>query len=176
MGVCPARRRIPAVSRVMIGAVLALVLTAPSTSAAQGVPRNTNPNGLIGWSIYRHLGQLPEIPSGVHEYEVSSYDRTGANNDGGAYACHIVDRDGCLLAQHSGPGELDSIWFTSNGGDVSGTGSIKIVLDGRTVLGAPLQSVVNGDLGAPFTYPLVANADLSSGGAYIKVPMPFRHS
>src|SRR5690606_41144203 len=57
---------------------------------------------------------------------------------------------------------------------VSGTGRITIELDGETVLDAPLQDVVDGELGAPFVYPLVANADQSSGGVYIKVPMPYR--
>jgi len=31
-------------------------------------------------------------------------------------------------------------------------------------------------LGAPFASPLVANADQTSGGVYVKVPMPFRSS
>jgi hypothetical protein len=133
-------------------------------------------DGPIGWDIFRRLDQLPEIPVGVHEYEVSSYDRTGGNNDGflGTYSCLSVGRAGCVIAQHTGPGEIDSIWFTRDGGDVSATGDIKIELDGRMVVDAPLQSLVDGHLGAPFIYPLVANARQSSGGVYIDVPMPFR--
>src|SRR5438270_12792313 len=106
---------------------------------------------------------MPEIPSGVHEHEFSSYDRTGGNDDGfnGTYSCLSVASDGCVIAQSSGPGEIDSIWFTRNEGDVTATGNIRIELDGRTVLDAPLQLAVNGDLGPPFAYPLVANADLS---------------
>jgi hypothetical protein len=134
-------------------------------------------NGPVGWDIYRQLDRLPELPAGVHEYEISSYDRTGGNNDGflGTYSCLSAGRDGCVLAQHNGPGEIDSIWFTRDGGDVSATGDIRIELDGRTALEAPLQAVVDGKLGAPFVYPLVANADQSSGGVYINVPMPFAH-
>jgi hypothetical protein len=165
----------------MIGAVLTRAALVVGLSAAlppggATAAPSTNPNGLVGWSIYRHLDQLPEIPSGPREFEISSYDRTGANNDGGRYGCLPGAGPGCVIAEHKGPGEIDSIWFTSNGGDVSGTGNLRIVLDGRTVLDAPLQSVVDGELGAPFTYPLVANADLTSGGAYIQIPMPFRHS
>ncbi len=36
--------------------------------------------------------------------------------------------------------------------------------------------MVNGDLGAPFVWPLVTNADQTSGGVTIKVPMPYRDS
>jgi D-arabinan exo alpha-(1,3)/(1,5)-arabinofuranosidase (non-reducing end) len=132
-------------------------------------------NGVVGWQVYRRLDELPELPVGVHEYEVSSYDRTGGNNDGflGTYSCQSVGRQGCVIAQHSGPGEIDSIWFTRDGGNVAATGNIRIELDGRTVLDAPLQAVVDGRLGVPFVYPLVANSAQSSGGVYIKVPMPF---
>ena len=44
------------------------------------------------------------------------------------------------------------------------------------MIDAPLQSLVDGALGAPFVWPLVANAAQSPGGVYIKVPMPYRQS
>jgi hypothetical protein len=56
------------------------------------------------------------------------------------------------------------------------TGTLRVELDGRSVLDAPLQDVVDGRLGAPFAFPLVANAARSSGGSYVKVPMPFQRS
>ena len=59
---------------------------------------------------------------------------------------------------------------------VARTGRLRIEIDGRRVVDAPLQAVVDGRLGAPFSFPLVANRDGSSGGVYIKVPMPFRAS
>lgn len=158
----------------LTGAVLALGLIFLPVAECAAATRSQNANGPVGWNIYRHLDLLPEVPAHVQEREFSSYDRTGGNDDGYPYACVSVASDGCLIAQASGPGEVDSIWFTRDGGDVSATGNIRIVLDGRTVLDGPLQSVVDGDLGSPFTYPLVANANESSGGVYIKVPMPFR--
>jgi hypothetical protein len=166
---------------VTIGAVLACAILAFACAAllpagAAAAPPSGDPNGLVGWSVYRHLNQLPEVPAGVREYEISSYDRAGGNDDGGRFGCLFIENHRCVIAQHTGPGEIGSIWFTSHGGDVSATGKIKIVLDGRTVLDAPVQSVVDGELGAPFTYPLVANAELSSGGVYIQIPMPFRSS
>jgi hypothetical protein len=59
---------------------------------------------------------------------------------------------------------------------VRAIGAIRIELDGQTVIDAPLQSLVDGGLGAPFVWPLVANAAQSPGGVYIKVPMPYRQS
>src|SRR5262249_40551905 len=149
-------------------------LLVPAAVASAGL----GPNGPVGWSVYRQLGQLPNIPTGTQTLETSSFDRSGGNDDGfnGTYSCLHVDPDGCVIAEHSGPGEGESIWFTRNDGDVTATGNIKIQLDGQTVLNAPLQQVVNGAQGSPFVFPLVANADQSSGGVYIKVPMPFTSS
>ena len=59
---------------------------------------------------------------------------------------------------------------------VTALGTIRIELDGQTVIDAPLQSLVDGALGAPFVWPLVANAEQSPGGVYVKVPMPYRQS
>ncbi|MFD9796867.1 glycoside hydrolase family 172 protein [Streptomyces sp. NPDC059070] len=111
--------------------------------------------------------------------QFSSFDRTGGNDrDGfdGAYSCLRTIDTGCVIAEHRGPGEVGAIWFTRDGGDVSRTGTITIELDGIKVLDAPLQDVVDGKLGAPFTSPLVANADASSGGVLLEIPMPFRES
>jgi hypothetical protein len=83
---------------------------------------------------------------------------------------------GCVVAEDRGAGEIDSIWFTRDGGNVTSLGAIRIELDGRTVIDTPLQSLVDGALGAPFVWPLVANAAQSSGGVYLKVPMPYRQS
>jgi Protein of unknown function (DUF2961) len=134
----------------------------------------TASKGPIGWDVYRHLDQLPYLTTGVRARQFSSFDRAQANNDHG----HVLTTasDGAVIAEHQGPGEVDAIWDTLNGGDVTNVGNIKVILDGITIFDAPLQSVVNGGLGAPFVYPLVGNADQSSGGDYIAVPMPFRSS
>lgn len=135
--------------------------------------------GAIGWNVYRRLDRLPELSCAVQTEQFSGFDRTGFNNDGfeGTYSClRQIAGGGCVIAEKSGAGEVQSIWFTRDDGDVTRTGNIKIELDGRTVVDAPLQDVVNGALGSPFTFPLVANADQSSGGVYVKVPMPYRET
>lgn len=144
--------------------------------------------GPIGWATYRELDRLPYVGQGVRSQQFSAFDRDNGNEDGfaGIYSCLRETSAGCLLAEDLGAGELTSIWFTQinptpgdgipDEGDVRPTGTIAIELDGQTVVSASLQDVVNGQLGPPFVYPLVANADQSSGGVYIKVPMPYRTS
>src|SRR5207253_3419484 len=55
-------------------------------------------------------------------------------------------------------------------------GKITIELDGKTVLSAAYEDVVSGKLGAPWVWPLVGNLLDTSGGAQIKVPMPYQKS
>ncbi|GGM01750.1 DUF2961 domain-containing protein [Nakamurella endophytica] len=149
---------------------------APVSAAARPAPgAGTGP---VGWDTYRRLDRIDELTTGVETHQFSSFDRTGGNDDGfaGTYSCLRTSAAGCVIAERSGAGEIESIWFTRDEGDVSRTGNIRIELDGTVVLDVPLQDVVNGKLGAPFVYPFVANADQSSGGVQIKVPMPYRSS
>jgi hypothetical protein len=112
---------------------------------------------------------------GEHARLASSYDRRGANADHGRSACLRAAAGRCVIAEHTGPGEVDSIWTTRpRAGDARRTGTIRVELDGRTVLDAPLVDVVAGRLGAPFAFPAVASARQASGAVWIKVPMPFR--
>ncbi|WP_127572210.1 glycoside hydrolase family 172 protein [Georgenia faecalis] len=169
---------------VAVGGLLVPAVAAARTPVAAPEPvvtaqaGETADQGPVGWDTYRRLDLLPTMTSGVQTKQFSSFDRTGGNDDGfvGTYSCLRESGDGCVLAEHTGAGEIGSIWFTRDSGDVTATGNIVIELDGVTVLDAPLQDVVDGDLGAPFVYPFVANADQSSGGVYLKVPMPFRES
>lgn len=167
----PTRLRVPLLERPGPIALDAPPRLMPSLAPLGG-------KGPVGYDHYRRLDALAGLPTGVQTLQFSSYDRTGGNDDGfsGTHSCLRQDQTGCVIAERQGAGEIGSIWFTRDAGDVRRTGTIKIELDGRTVLDAPLQDVVDGRLGGPFVYPLVANADQSSGGVYIKVPMPFRES
>lgn len=132
--------------------------------------------GPVGWDTFRELEALPVLPIGTQPRMFSSADPRGGNHDGfrGAYLCR--DGDQFVLGEHAGPGELTSLWFTRGDGDVSANGRLRVELDGETVIDALLQDLVDGRVGAPFVWPLVGNADHSSGGVYIQVPMPFRRS
>ncbi|GGK73875.1 DUF2961 domain-containing protein [Mangrovihabitans endophyticus] len=144
----------------------------------QAAPAAKTAPETVGWDAYRRLDLLPELTPGTQTRQFSSFDRSGGNDDGfsGRGSCLRTDGPGCVLAESRGAGEIDSLWFTRDDGDVTATGDIRIVLDGVTVLDAPLQHVVDGDLGAPFVWPLVSNADQNSGGVTVKVPMAYRAS
>lgn len=136
----------------------------------------------VGWDTYRRLDRLPYLSAGTQTLQVSSFDRSGGDfdistgNKNGSGGCLASGGAGCVIAEDRGAGEIDSIWFTRDGGNVTRIGTIRIELDGQTVIDTPLQSLVDGGLGAPFVWPLVANAAQSPGGVYVKVPMPYRRS
>lgn len=156
--------------------VLTLVAALAGPAAAAPLPPLTA-KGPVGWDTFRRLDTVPLLRLGVATRQASSYDRRGFNDDGfgGRFSClRQTASEGCVIAEHAGPGEIGSIWFTRDRGVVTRTGRLRIEIDGRRVVDAPLQSVVNGALGAPFAFPFVANRDQTSGGVYIKVPMPFR--
>ncbi|MFC5826324.1 glycoside hydrolase family 172 protein [Nonomuraea insulae] len=155
-----------------------LLVTGVLAVPAQAEAASRSAKGPVGWEVYRRLDRLPELPAGVQTKQFSSFDRAAGNNDGfeGTYSCLRTTAEGCVIAEHTGAGEVQAIWFTRDGGDVTGTGKITVELDGRKVVEASLQDLVNGRLGAPFAYPLVGNADQSSGGVYVEVPMPYTRS
>lgn len=172
--------------RMIVAAAGALALGAGCSAAP---PPNTHHDfrpPLVGWDTYRHLDQLPYLPGNVRSLEASSFDRSGGTyeaftgNKNGSGGCLSGGGAGCVVAQDAGAGEISSMWFTNNlgtaEGDVSLMGNIRVELDGKTVLDAPLQAVVNGQLGAPFAFPLAANAQQAGGGVFVKVPMPYRES
>ncbi len=127
---------------------------------------------------------MPYLSGGVQTKQSSSFARDGSNNDGfaGTYSCLRAEGANCVIAEDSGAGEIESIWFTrsgpAGGGDVTGTGWIRIELDGVAVVNDGLQRVVDGGLPdpTPFKWPLVTNRTQTSGGVTIKVPMPYRQS
>ncbi|WP_163760728.1 glycoside hydrolase family 172 protein [Mycobacterium botniense] len=137
---------------------------------------------LVGWDTYRRLDRLPYLSADTQTLQVSSFDRSGGDfdvstgNRNGTGGCLASGGAGCVIAEDRGAGEVDSIWFTRDGGNVRALGTIRIELDGNPVVDAPVQALVDGALGAPFRWPLVANAAQSPGGVYVKVPMPYRQS
>jgi hypothetical protein len=170
-----------------LSAMFALVLLGITGVAAAGrAPAAPIITGLgartVGWDIYRRLDQLPYLSADTQTLQLSSFDRSGGDfdvstgNQNGSGGCLASGGAGCVIAEDHGAGEIDSIWFTRDHGNVGAIGTIRIDLDGQTVIDAPLQSLVDGVLGAPFVWPLVANAVQSPGGVYVKVPMPYRQS
>ncbi|MFI7160789.1 DUF2961 domain-containing protein [Micromonospora chalcea] len=148
-----------------------------ATSASAPAPAVADDKGPIGWDAYRRLDRLPELAAGTRTHQFSSFGRDGSNDDGfvGTWSC-LRQSGGCVIAEARGPGEVQSIWFTRDEGDVRATGWIRVELDGVVVVQADLQDLVDGRLGSPFVAPLVSNADQTSGGVTVKVPMTYRES
>nr|WP_232328134.1 glycoside hydrolase family 172 protein [Kibdelosporangium sp. MJ126-NF4] len=150
------------------------------TGVAQAAPQVTSATdkGPIGWQVYRQMDQLAAMRPGAVSRQFSSFDRTGGNDDGfgGTYSCLRTTPTGCVIAERTGSGQIDSMWFTRDFGSMVNNGRIKVELDGRVVLDDLLQEVVNGKLGAPWVWPLVGNGEDTSGAGVIKVPMPYRES
>src|ERR1700733_15062589 len=167
-----------------LSATFALVLlgiASAGTASAEPVVHGIGERA-VGWDTYRRLDCLPYLSADTQALQVSSFDRTGGDfdittgNDNGSGGCLASGGAGCVIAEARGAGEVDSIWFTGDGGNGTRIGTIRIDLDGQTVGNASLQSLVDGALGAPFVWPLVANATQSPGGVYIKVPIPHTES
>ena len=166
------------VAALAVSALLVLPIANAAPASGTASAAHTNANGPVGWDVYRDLDRLPELQAGVRTKQFSSFGRDGTNNDGfdGKYSCLRTSDAGCVIAEDEGPGEVGTIWFTRDEGNVTKTGTITIELDGKQVIHTSLQDLVDGKLGAPFVFPLVANAKETSGGVYIRVPMPYQRS
>lgn len=177
-------RRLPRQAAAYLGvaALASAVILVDSGGADRAYGQAQDPaasKGTVGWDTYRDPAGLAQLRGSEQSRQFSSHDRAGGNDDGfnGTYSCLRQSEEGCVIADRAGAGEISSMWFTHETyGDVAAIGNIKIELDGKTVLDAPLKDVVDGKVGAPFSWPLVANADDNAGGAVIKVPMPYRES
>jgi hypothetical protein len=156
----------------MTGFVLAFSNPTPGERAN---PPGSIGKGPVGWDSYRRLDLLPSLRSGSESRDFSSTDPAQQNGDFN-HPLRVTSDGQYVIAEAYGPGEIVSIWSTINGGDVTNDGAITIQLDGQTVLSTNYESLVSGNYGAPFVWPLVGNLYDTSGGAQIKVPMPYTKS
>ena len=122
-------------------------------------------------SDLHRLDRLPLLRHPVKVGSVSSYDRTGGNDDGfsGKYSFVRKDPEGLVLADLKGPGVITRVWTPTPSDDV-----LEFLFDGEST---PRVSVKYRDLflgGQPgFPRPLVG---FGVGGYYCYVPMPFARS
>jgi hypothetical protein len=120
--------------------------------------------------LYR-LDRLPAFKSAVKVGSISSYDRTGGNDDGfsGKYSFVRKDAEGLVLADLQGPGVIYRVWTPTPSDDV-----LEFLFDGEA---APRVSVKFRDLflgrEPGFPRPLVG---FGAGGYWCYVPMPFAKS
>jgi len=117
------------------------------------------------------LDWLPAFKSAVKVGSVSSYDRSGGNDDGfsGKYSFVSKEPEGLVLADLKGPGVIYRIWTPTPSDEV-----LEFLFDGETT---PRITLKFRDLflggHASFPRPLVG---FGAGGFYSYVPIPFAQS
>jgi hypothetical protein len=116
------------------------------------------------------LSRLPLYRTGDIE-QLSSYDRTGGNDDGfsGKYSAIRKDPDGLVIADLKGPGVVNRIWTPTPTAD-----TIMFYFDGekKPRIAIPFIDMFSGKK-APFLDPLCGS---QLGGHYCYLPVPYERS
>jgi hypothetical protein len=116
------------------------------------------------------LSTLPQYRAGQMD-QLSSYDRTGGNDDGfsGKYSTIRQDAEGLVIADLKGPGVMNRIWTPTPTAD-----TIRFYFDGeiRPRIALPFIELFTGKT-FPFLAPLSGN---QLGGFYCYVPIPYEKS
>lgn len=139
-------------------------LSTPQLANAQAAP----PSGIE--QIHR-LDLLPAYKKSVKIGSVSSYDRSGGNDDGfsGKYSFLRKEPGGLVIADLKGPGAITRIWTPTPTDDI-----VEFYFDGES---APRISVKFIDLFTgkqhPFHQPVVG---IGAGGFYSYVPLAYKNS
>lgn len=134
---------------------------------------------LVGLDRLVHFERLPELLEGVQVRQVSSYDRSGGNDDGfsGTYSALYVDEAGeYVLFDEIGSGCLYRFWMTYDEKDAQYPFlRIRFYFDHETTprLDLSVDDFFDG-VGVPLEFPLVGRLQQSSHGHYCYVPFPYQ--
>ena len=116
------------------------------------------------------VSRLPQYRTGEMD-QLSSYDRTGGNDDGfsGKYSFVREEAGGLVIADLKGPGVVNRIWTPTPTSD-----TIKFFFDGekKPRIAVPFISLFTGKE-FPFLEPLSGN---QIGGYYCYLPIPYERS
>ncbi len=120
--------------------------------------------------LYR-LDRLPRLRRSIEMGSVSSYDRSGGNNDGfsGAYSFVRKEPGGLVLADLEGPGIIYRFWTPTPTDDV-----VEFYIDGeeKPRIAVPFREIFLGKH-EPFVAPLVG---YGAGGFFSYVPIQYEKS
>ena len=122
------------------------------------------------------LGNIDLLPAYIKGSEVamlSSYDRTGGNDDGFSGKYSYIRKEGenrLVMADLKGPGVIERIWTP-----VPTSDTIEFYFDGEKTPGIkmPFEDLFSSPGKFPFQAPLVGN---EVGGGYNYVPIPYKKS
>ncbi|MCU0961623.1 MAG: DUF2961 domain-containing protein [Pirellulaceae bacterium] len=143
---------------------LCVNVLSPEITTAQDAPAP-------GWPALHRIDLLPQYSSAVRVGCVSSYDRTGGNDDGfsGKYSFLRREDGGLVIADLQGPGVIYRIWTPTPTDDW-----VEFYFDGESTprIGAKFRDIFGGQH-PPFVAPLVGSG---AGGYYCCVPLPYHAS
>jgi hypothetical protein len=148
----------------------AMLLALPAAAVASRAKRDSAP-WVIGLELLHRLDLLPTIKRATGIGGVSSYDRTGGNDDGfsGAYSYIRKEGDDLVLADIEGPGCIYRIHTPTPPDDI-----VEFYFDGEETprIRLPFREMFSGNV-EPFVRPLV---HVALGGCTSYVPIPFSKS
>ena len=146
---------------------------------SMAVPRKAGAQPAPGLETIAQFERYPLLVDEAQAQYVSSYDRTGKNDDGfaGRYSALYVDQKGeHVIFDVKGPGAVYTLWFTSreHGWAALGWGRLKFYFDdeARPRLDMDADEFFSGRR-PPFAAPFVFDRFASSGGYVSYLPLPF---
>ena len=152
-----------------IAKLFLLIALGTASAATQAVAQEAPWS--VGVDQIRHLDLLPAIKRTIKIGAVTSYDRTGGNDDGfsGKYSFIRKEGDGLVIADLQGPGCITRIHTPTPTDD-----PLEFYFDGESTprLRLPFRQLFTGQT-PPFLRPLVGNA---AGGCYCYVPILYHKS
>lgn len=141
-----------------------------ATTTGVGVP-GPSPAATATGGYPPSVDGLYVVPSGVRAYQISSYDRSGGNDDGNrAWAYLDFHREDRLFTifRAAGPGRLVRFWMTG----WRNPGELAFRVDGKVAATVPVADLFAGSV-PPFAAPAVGDDTVSSGGFYSYVPITY---
>lgn len=124
-----------------------------------------------GLTELSQLHRLPRLKPSVKVASISSYDRTGGNDDGfsGKYSFVRKEDGGLVIADLKGPGYIYRIWTPTPTDE-----PLEFYFDGETTprIKLKFRELFDGSQ-PPFVTPL---AGFGSGGFYSYLPLPYKKS
>ena len=157
------------------------VVPALALLAAVGLCSTTGLADATSIAALEAFWEYPVLRPHTQAHYLSSYDRSGGNDDGfdGTYSALYVDANGeHVIFDERGPGVVYTQWFTSrvSGWSPLAWGEMRYYFDDETVPRIALDAnELFAGRTAPFLAPFVFGPFESTGGHVSYVPLPFRN-
>ncbi|HYE16107.1 MAG TPA: glycoside hydrolase family 172 protein [Pyrinomonadaceae bacterium] len=156
--------------KIILASLVIVSSAAFAARARQPAPRAAAPPSPGVEELHR-LDALARFRSSVKVGSVSSYDRTGGNDDGfrGTHSFVRKEPGGLVIADLKGPGVIYRVWTPTPSDDI-----VEFYFDGeaRPRLSLPFADLFSGKR-YPFLHPV---AGIGAGGFYSYVPLPYKES